>query len=295
MNQKGDYEIEPDGPDTALSLCETEREPVAEAGRDEQRFPMSYEAFLAWSDEDTHAEWVNGEVIVFMPPVTIHQLIAGFLASLIGMYANLFNLGTLLAAPFEMRLLSVRSSREPDLLFVAQENLHRLKPERLEGPADLVIEIVSPSSATRDTREKLADYETAGVREYWIIDPRPAKRQARFYQRTPDGGNDGVYHEVRPDSEGQYHSLVLAGFWLCPAWLWQEPLPDVDRVLAEVCGEQYLLRFVERQKGLSETLAFHIIEKMLDAKGEAYARRLLEYLGQRGFLPGEKKHPEQME
>ena len=45
----------------------------------EQRTPMSYEEFLAYGDDTTHAEWVNGEVIVFMAPTILHQLLAGFL------------------------------------------------------------------------------------------------------------------------------------------------------------------------------------------------------------------------
>jgi hypothetical protein len=60
------------------------------------------------------------------------------------------------------------------------------------------------------------------VREYWLIDPRPGKQQASFFQRTPEGS----YTPVPPDEQGRYHSAVLAGFWLRPGWLWQEPLPN---------------------------------------------------------------------
>ncbi|NJN65536.1 MAG: Uma2 family endonuclease [Chloroflexaceae bacterium] len=188
----------------------------------EQRFRMSYEEFLAWSDEDTHAEWVNGEVMVFMPPVERHQAVAGFLYSLISLFTDWFDLGVVRFAPFEMRHLPGRSSREPDLLFLAREHLSRLTPERLEGPADLVVEIISPSSAFRDRVEKFAEYQEAGVPEYWTIDPRPTHQQATFYQCSAAGR----YEEVGTDAAGRYHALVLPGFWLDPAWLWQEPLPN---------------------------------------------------------------------
>lgn len=55
--------------------------------------------------------------------------------------------------------------------FVAEEHLDRLQEMHLEGPADLVVEIVSPESRLRDRGEKFAEYELAGVSEYWLLDP----------------------------------------------------------------------------------------------------------------------------
>ncbi len=191
---------------------------------------MSYEEFLRWSDEDTHAEWVNGEVILVMPPLAIHQDMLALLHVLLAYFADRLDLGKVYLAPFEMRHLPGYASREPDILFVAREHLHRLTPERLEGPADLVVEVVSPSSARRDREEKFAEYEQAGVREYWIIDPRKDIARADFYQRTLAGR----YVAVPPDATGRYHSAVLPGLWLDVAWLWQDPLPTTAQVVALV-------------------------------------------------------------
>ncbi len=182
---------------------------------------MSYEEFLAWTDAP-HAEWVNGDVIAFMPPNTIHQRIAGFLFNLLSIYAHFFNLGEVIAAPFEMRVFPGRSSREPDLVFVAREHLARLTSERLEGPADLAIELISDSSVARDRDDKFYEYQEAGVGEYWIIDPRPGKERADFYQLTAEG----KYQAALPDADGRYHSIVVRGFWLNPDWMWQDPLPN---------------------------------------------------------------------
>lgn len=74
--------------------------------------------------------------------------------------------------------------REPDLLFLARENLDRLKAPYLEGPADLAVEIVSSESRLRDRGEKLAEYEAGGVREDWILDPGQ--------QRVGPGGRRAV-------------------------------------------------------------------------------------------------------
>jgi Uma2 family endonuclease len=51
--------------------------------RQKQRLRMSYEEYLAWADEDIHAEWVNGEIIVHMPPNIQHQRVVRFLLQLI--------------------------------------------------------------------------------------------------------------------------------------------------------------------------------------------------------------------
>lgn len=201
--------------------------------KNEQRLRMSYEEFLDWSGEDAHADWVDGEVIVFLPPKTIHQRIVGLLSALLSVYARSFVLGEVLTAPFEMRLWIGRSSREPDILFVAREHQDRLTEDRLEGPADLVIELVSDSSVARDRADKFYEYQEAGVREYWIIDPRPPTQRADFYRLMPDGR----YQAVLPDEQGRYHATVLAGFWLDPSWLWQEPLPAPLTLLGPIAPQ----------------------------------------------------------
>lgn len=198
---------------------------------DEQRLQMSYEEFLAWPEE-VHAEWVDGEVVVFIPPVDKHQALVGFLHILISLFVNLRSFGIVRMAPFEMRILAGKSSREPDLLFIAKENLERLTPARLEGAADLVIELISDSSVARDRADKFYEYQEAGVREYWIIDPRPGKERVDFYHLLPDG----KYQAILPDAAGHYHSHVLPGFWLKVDWLWQAPLPDPLFALADIRG-----------------------------------------------------------
>ena len=162
------------------------------------------------------------------PAATKHQLIAGLLLQLMNIYAETRNLGQVLSAPFLMRLLDVPSGREPDLLFVARAHLDRLKEAYLDGPADLVVEIVSPESRARDRGEKFYEYEAAGVGEYWLIDPD--RQQAEFYLLDADGH----YRLLTADAEGIYQSEVLPGLWLKVEWLWQEPLPKVLDVLREL-------------------------------------------------------------
>ena len=151
------------------AVLEQPSEPVAVEVRQPPAGKMSYEAFLEWLDEDTRAEWVDGEVILLPPVSMCHQELAGFLMMVIGMYVEHKGLGRVVSAPFQMKL---KHGREPDLLFVAAEHLSRLKETYLEGPADLVVEIVSPDSVGRDRGDKFYEYEAGGVPEYWLLDPQ---------------------------------------------------------------------------------------------------------------------------
>ena len=92
----------------------------------DQRPRMSYEEFLAWTDEDTQAEWVDGEVIIATPPKLLHQELLLFLGGLVNRYARLLGLGKAGVAPFEMIISSAKASRQPDIFFVRREHLGRL-------------------------------------------------------------------------------------------------------------------------------------------------------------------------
>lgn len=195
----------------------------------ERHLRMSYEDYTAWTDEDTFSEWVDGEVTVFMPPDVLHNSVALFLASVLNLFIDLRNLGKVLAAPFEMKLRGGRSYREPDLLFVSREHLDRLDGQRLNGPADLAIEIVSDESVTRDRREKFAEYALAGIQEYWLVDSREGQRAFNPYRLT----SAGTYEDMKLDDRGRFHSAVLPGLWLDPTWFTQDPIPNaLDALIA---------------------------------------------------------------
>jgi len=115
---------------------------------------------------------------------------------------------------------SINRGREPDVLFVCQERLHIVQSSHLSDAADMVIEIVSPESVGRDRGEKFVEYEAAGVREYWLIDPD--RQQAEFYYLADD-----ERYRLLPTADGVFRSQVLPHFWIKVAWLWQEPLPKV--------------------------------------------------------------------
>jgi len=192
--------------------------------------PMTYDEYLAWSGKERRAEWVNGEVTIFVPPKMVHVRLASFFVTLLRLFVHRFDLGEVVGSPVQMRMLDASVLREPDVLFVMKDHLDRMTADRVEGAADLVIEIISDDSVGRDRGDKFDEYERAGVAEYWIADPRLGRHRFDAWIR----GDDKKFQTVLPAADRRYHSTVLPGFWLRPDWLWQDPLPGEAAVLEEI-------------------------------------------------------------
>lgn len=188
---------------------------------------MTYEEFLAQADEDVSAEWVDGEVIEMSPASDRHQEIVGFLSALFQFFVQAHESGIVRIAPFQMKTGKDLPGREPDIIFLSNDHLDRLKSVYIDGPADLVVEIISPESRSRDRGAKFYEYEQGGVREYWLIDY--LRKQAEFYQL----GEDGIYRAVSSVEDGIYQCRVLDGLWIKVEWLWQEPMPRLLDVSKE--------------------------------------------------------------
>lgn len=196
----------------------------------ETRLRMSYDEYYNWVDSHTHSEWVDGEVTIFMSPIPRHALIVSFLSTLLRFFVDLGQAGQVYAAPFEMKLRAGRSYREADLLFVKSEHLGRIDTKRLTGPADLAIEVLSEDDPDRDRVEKFDEYQEAGIPEYWIVEGREGRTGVEFYLL----GLDGRYELATMAGDGRFYSDVVAGFWLDPAWLAADPLPNVVDCLREI-------------------------------------------------------------
>ena len=188
---------------------------------------MTYDEFLKWDGENQHVEWVEGK-IVFMSPISLeHADVGVFLLRILAAYAEVRDLGKVLHDPFQMKTGPELPGRAPDILFVKKEHLGRLQRLYLDGPGDLVVEIISPGSRTVDRGEKFYEYEQGGVPEFWLVDPQ--RKQVEFYQR----GEDGIFRLVQPGGDGIYRSTSLPGLWLKVGWLWESPLPSTVSVLKE--------------------------------------------------------------
>ena len=185
---------------------------------------ISFEDYLVKYDGQ-HAEWIDGKVILSMPAADRHQDVSDFLISILRFWVEANDLGVIRSSPLAMKLSKKKRGREPDVLFLSKRNLHRLKKTYLDGAADLVIEIISPESRARDRGDKFYEYESGGVKEYWLIDPE--RKQAEFYGL----GADKFFHFLAVGDDGIFRSKVLKNLELKVEWLWQEPLPSLMSVL----------------------------------------------------------------
>jgi Uma2 family endonuclease len=154
---------------------------------------------------------------------------ARYLENLLQTYMSLRPIGQVLGEPFVLRLDTPekRTRREPDLMVVLDENPHELTETYMDGPADICIEIVSEESSDRDHGEKFSEYERAGVREYWIVDP--LRNQCRFNRLNENGTYDLIY-----PIKDTYTSPLLPDLKITVSTLWQTPLPRLTEVVAAV-------------------------------------------------------------
>lgn len=151
-------------------------------------------------------EYTDGCVEILPMPTIKHQLIVRFFMDMLRAFVDPQKLGMVLFAPLPVKL-RIKAYREPDLIFNFADN-HTKRAKKYYDLADLVVEVVSDDarSRQRDYEEKRADYAKAGIREYWVVDPRE-ERVTVFALN----GSEYVEHAV-VQSAGLATSKLLEGF-----------------------------------------------------------------------------------
>jgi Uma2 family endonuclease len=132
----------------------------------------SYADYERLPDDGSRYEVLFGVLYEMAPPAPLHQIVIARLLRRLGPAAEDTGLGILIPSPIEVILPAFATPVQPDLLFVRAERMTIIKEKRVEGPPDLVIEVLSPSTARFDRRTKYDAYEQAGIPEYWIVNPR---------------------------------------------------------------------------------------------------------------------------
>lgn len=127
------------------------------------------EDFLSLGELSTPCQLVNGELIMSPAPTPYHQIVLGNLYELIKGSSRKSS-GTTLFAPVDLYIDS-KNVFQPDLLYLSVERSGFLTKKGIEGPPDLIVEIISPSNSYMDRYEKKEAYQQFGVTEYWIVDP----------------------------------------------------------------------------------------------------------------------------
>ncbi len=162
----------------------------------------SYADFLKFPDDGNRHEIVEGEWIMTPPPTFNHQRVVANILHILESHVRSRNLGDVLASPVGVEL-SRHDVVQPDVLFLSGRRSSVARADGLHGAPDLVVEVLSPSTAGIDRLRKHRAYERAGVREYWIVDPQSLSVEVVEFGRA---------RRTRVLKEGQsFESAVLPG------------------------------------------------------------------------------------
>ncbi len=131
---------------------------------------LTYRDLRAMPNDGKRYELIEGEVYMTPSPSWRHQEIVGNLYVALRTFVVAGNLGKVSLAPLDV-VFDDRNAVQPDLLFVRKEREGLIRKANVQGPPDLVIEVLSPSTASFDRETKLQVYARAGVPEIWYIDP----------------------------------------------------------------------------------------------------------------------------
>ncbi|TCP26608.1 Uma2 family endonuclease [Scopulibacillus darangshiensis] len=130
---------------------------------------LTYDDYLGMPDDGRRYELINGELNVMEPaPLVEHQRILRFLTKTFEKHCS--KAGDFLFAPVDV-IFSNEYVLQPDFVFISRERQPIIKDKAIEGAPDLIVEILSPSTAKKDKIDKKTVYQRYGVKEYWIIDP----------------------------------------------------------------------------------------------------------------------------
>lgn len=154
--------------------------------------------------EEEKIEFINGEIIVHSPVTKRHNVASGLLYRLLSIYCGKNNLG--FVGIEKIMITLTRNDYEPDICFFRKEKSEKFTEAQTLFPApDLVIEILSESTESRDRGVKFKDYQAHQIEEYWIINPENQTLEQYHLK-------ENKYEAVLNSSQGDVKSFVVEGF-----------------------------------------------------------------------------------
>lgn len=131
---------------------------------------LGYAEYVCFPDDGKRHEIIEGEHYMNPAPSTNHQTVSRRIQFSLYSQIELKELGQVFNAPVDLQL-NEHNIVQPDIVIVLEAKRQIITPTKIKGIPDLIIEILSPTSTKNDCVLKRQVYETAGVPEYWIVDP----------------------------------------------------------------------------------------------------------------------------
>ena len=132
--------------------------------------PFTYQDYVHLPDRGQINQIIDGELFMTPAPTTRHQRISRKLVLWLSQFVEAGKLGEIFDAPCDV-VLSPTNVVQPDLIFVSRERRHIITEKNIQGAPDLLVEILSESTAKIDRQFKRKLYASSGVKEYWLVDP----------------------------------------------------------------------------------------------------------------------------
>ena len=177
-----------------------------------------YSDYLKLPDDDNLYEILKGELVVRTSPTPSHQRCSMRLSVTLSLYVTQRDLGEIFAAPLDVILDPENPDPEilvkPDLLFVSKDCRQIITETNVQGSPDLIVEILSPSTANTDRDRKFKIYQEVEISHYWIIDP--TARTLEEYVWQSDGYRRCAFHA----DKDEFHPALFPELVVSLAELW---------------------------------------------------------------------------
>lgn len=159
--------------------------------------------FYANMTPEQKVEFINGEIILHSPARNVHLDVTGWIFVLLHTFVARHQLGTVKAE--KCLCVFPRNDYEPDIVFFGPEKSAALSTETMKFPIpDLAVEVLSESTTARDRGVKFEDFESHGVKEYWIVDA-----EAQFVEQYVNQGS--TFDLVMKSRTGELRSIAVPG------------------------------------------------------------------------------------
>jgi len=172
---------------------------------------------------------LDGVLVIHSPANQEHEDIFGYLYTIFRLFLEMTGNGKVLGSRFVMRL-APKWNPEPDIMVVKPEKCNNLKDGYLEGPADLVVEILSDATRDVDLNKKLPYYLKSGIGEIWIIDPESKKITINSTERVESYSD--------PHSAEIIRSNAFPDLAIQVRWIWNRQDHPAIKVTKELVSKR---------------------------------------------------------